>query len=108
VHVLGGVERLHGGHDPELHEPREVLGGEHLGVLQGEPGVPPVGAGGFQGPLEGVDGHVIGAVADAVHPQVEPHGEEFGGQLGQLVLTSDGLATIPRIVAVLLQEDGAP
>ena len=96
VHVLGGVERLHGGDDVQLFQPGYVLGDEHLGVLEGHAGIFAAGAGSFHGPLEGVDGHVVGAVSDAVDPEVEAHGEELSAQLRQLVFGPPGLTEIVR------------
>ena len=52
------------------------------------------------GDAEGVEGHVVGAVADGVEAELEAGGGAFGGHLVELVLVVAGEAGVAGVVGV--------
>ncbi len=58
------------------------------------------------GDVEGVEGHVVGAVADGVEAELEAGGGAFGGHLVELVLVVAGDAGVAGVVGVGRFEGG--
>ena len=78
VHVLSGMQRLHGGDDPQIEKPGDVLRNEDLSMFECETGILAIDPRCRQGPFVGVDSDMIGTIANAMDPHVEAHGQQLG------------------------------
>ncbi len=122
-HVGEQMAGLHGGDDAFAGEAVEVGREQDLGVFDAKAeaggggdgwgwcgddvGVGAAGGGGRRcgvgdllGGSEGVEGDVVGAVADGVEADLEACGGAFGGELDELVLVVTGEAGVGGVVGV--------